>query len=459
MDKSTAAIASYATEIRFEDLPAVVVHEAKRKLIDTLGCAMGAFDAEPCRIARAMARRSIGNPPAHILGTREPTTPELAAFANGTMVRCMDFSDSYLAQASCHPSDALSAVLATAEAAHAGGKAVITAAVLAYEISCNFADMLLREQGIDNVFYCLIGSALASAKILGLDLPQMGNAVAFSVIPNVTLEETRSGELSMWKGCAGANAARNGVFAAEAARAGLTGPDQAIEGKWGLWHALGRRFEWAPFGGRGGPFRIAQTHLKYYPAVIHAQSPITSALQLHGRVNPEDIEAIAIDTYWVAKRYDDRNSPLWHPTTSETADHSIPYVVAIALLDGDVSAASVGEQRLRDPRLHALMKTMSIREDPQFTAAYPAEWPSRIEITTKTGNRHVAATQYFKGHVKNPMSDAEVEDKFRQLTAGLLDASQTEAILAKLWSLDELKDIGEVLQLFAIRDNRGARVE
>lgn len=450
MDKSVDAVSRYATEMRFEDLPAEVVHGAKRTLIDTLGCAVSGFDGEPSRIARAIARRCVGNPPARILGTQELSTPEHAAFANGTMVRFQDQNNGYLATSSCHPSDTVSAVLAIADATHADGRSVILATAVAYEVCCNFADVLPREQGVDNVYYCLVGSAVASGKILGLTPVQMGHAVALALVPNLTLEQTRAGELSMWKGCAGANAARNGVFAAQLAQQGMTGPEEAIEGKWGLWHAIGRRFAWAPFGGRGGPFRITQVYVKSYPAVGHAQSPITAAFELYGQVDIEAIESLAIDTYWVANRYVDRGSPLWHPATRETADHSIPYMVAAALIDGDFTVASFRQQLIDDPRLHRLMGKMSVRETAEFTAAYPVEMPCRIEITTKAGQRKVAYTRHAKGHRKNPLSDAELEARFRQLAGELLDSRQTAAILAKLWRLDEIGDVGELLQLFAV---------
>ena len=456
MDKNTEALARYAAEFRFEDLPSEVVHETKRKLIDTLGCAMGAFHAEPCRIARAVARRSIGNPPARILGTQEKSTPELAAFANGAMVRCQDYNDSYLSSASCHPSDAWSAVLAIADSVHAGGKAVIAGGALAYEVGCNFADVMPREQGWDNVFYDVVGAALGSANVLGLDQERMVHALAFAIVPNITLEQTRVGELSHWKGCAGANAARNGAFAAQLAHEGMTGPQDVIEGKWGLWNLFGCEFEWAPFGGRGGPYRIAQTHLKYYPGVVHAQSPIGAALELHPQVRVDDIESIVIETYWVAKRYIKRDSSLWHPATSETADHSIPYLVAAALIDGDITAATLHEDRIRDPKLLALMEKMSVYENPEFDAAYPAGWQCRIGITTKIGESKTAHVKYFKGHFKTPLTDAEVEAKFRTLTADTLERGQADAILAKLWRLDELADVGEVLQLFTVKGDRNA---
>jgi 2-methylcitrate dehydratase len=454
VDKNTDALASYAADFRFEDMPGDIVHETKRKLIDTLGCALSAFDAEPCRIARAIARRSVGNPPARIWGTLEKSTPEQAAFANGTMVRCQDFNDSYLSQASCHPSDVWSAVLAVADAMHADGRKVIAGAALAYEGSCNFADIMPREQGWDNTFYDVVGSALGSAKVLGLNKAQMVHTIGFAIVPNVTLEQTRVGELSMWKGCAAANAARNGAFAALLAHEGMTGPEDVIEGKWGLWNLLGVECSWAPFGGRGGPYRIAQTHIKYFPGVVHAQSPISAALELHPQVNIDDIAAVAIQSYWVAKRYTKRPSPLWRPTTSETADHSIPYLVAAALMDGDITAASLAEERIHDPRLLALMDKMTVEENPEFEKTYPAEMQCRIVITTRSGERKEAHSRYFRGHVKSPLTDAEVEAKFRTMTAEVLEPKQADAILAKGWQLDKLKDVGELLDLCVVKGAR-----
>ena len=449
MDKSTEALAAYAGNLRFEDLPREVLHSAKCKLIDTLGCAMGGYQTELCAITRAMAQASTGSPSARVLGSQTPTTPQMAAFANGTMVHAQDFNDVYMSQSTCHPSDALSGVLATADALGASGKSLLAATILSYEVSCNFADVIPREQGLDNTFYCLVGSALASGRLMGLNVAQLQNTVALAVVPNITLEQTRTGALSMWKNCAGANAARNAVFAAEAARAGLTGPDAPIEGKWGLWNILGLQFEWAPFGGNATPYRIAQTHLKRYPAVAHAQSPITAALQLREELRVEDIESIAIESYWVAKRFEDPRSPLWNPITHETAGNSIPYLVAAALLDGDVTEQSFGAERLADPRIRDLVKRTAIRENLSFNELYPEEWPCRIEITLKSGEKKVSETRYFKGHNKSPLADAEVETKFRQLASPVLAESGIQKILASLWNLEAVDDIRTVLQLFA----------
>lgn len=453
MDSMIERLADYAAGLRYEDLPAEVVHECKRKLIDTLGCLAGAFGAEPSVIARTVARRSVGDPPARILGTQERSTPELAAFANGVAMRYLDYNDAYFMKSSGHPSDVFAAVLAAADAVRADGRSAIAAVALAYEAFCNFSDTVTREQGWDHSVYGVIADAVAAGRLFGLSRTQLANAIALAIIPNMALEQTRTGELSMWKGCAAANAARNGVFAAQLAKEGLTGPAQAIEGKWGLWHAVGK-FQWEAFGGRGGPYRVTQTHIKYFPAVVHAQTPITVALELHGKVDPGDIEAIAIETYWVAERYGERKNALWHPATRETADHSIPYCVAAALLDGNITEASFSAERIADPRLARLLERTSVREDPEFSRAHPHEWPCRIEVTLRNGQRKSADARYFKGHAKRPLSDEELERKFRALAARVLAQEGISAVLDKAWALERLPGIGELLSLLEFRGRK-----
>jgi 2-methylcitrate dehydratase len=450
MDQRIRELSEYAAGLTYADLPAAVVHECKRKLIDTLGCAIGAFDAEPARIARAVAAHYSSDMPARIFGTLQKTSAEHAAFANGTMLRYADFNDAYFNTNSGHPSDTFAGVLALGEALHADGRSIILAATLAYEGFCNFSDVLPREQGWDYVLFGVVGGALSAARLLGLDAVRTGHAIALAVTPNLALEQTRHGELSHWKGCAAANAARNGVFAAILAEAGLTGPDGAIDGKAGLQRAVGK-FEWAPFGGRGGPFRIRESHLKFYPAVVHSQSPIAAAIELHGKVRPDEIEAITVDSYWVANRYTSRASPLWQPGTRETADHSLPYIIAAALIDGTIDAHSFDAERLRDPRIAGLMKRMTLREKPAFTQLHPVKWPCVIEVTTKDGKQHSASVEYFKGHAKNPLSDQEVEHKFRALCEGRLAAGQAGRILETAWALDTLADISGLIDLLGVQ--------
>jgi len=445
-DSRIHALAAYAGAFRFEQLPPDVVHECKRKLIDTLGCLAGAYHAGPAVIARTVARRVRSDPPARILGSLESTSPEMAAFANGVALRYLDYNDAYFARSSGHPSDTIAAVLAVADAQRASGRDTIAAMALAYEVFCNCSESLPRETGWDYVLYCVLASAVAAGHLLKLDEAQMRQALSLAIIPNMALEETRRGELSMWKGCAAANAARNGVFAAQLAAEGLTGPDYAIEGRWGMQFAVGP-FDWQPFGGGGTnggiPYKVTQTHLKYYPAVVHAQTPIAAALQLHREIAGADIRTVAIESYWVANRYTDRASPLWHPSTRETADHSLPYIVVAALLDGDITEHSFSAERIADPRLQTLLAQTTLVEKPEYTALHPRAWPCRVTVTLASGEHKSAEVRYFRGHAKNPLTDGEIESKFRLLAAPVMDAARMDALLQKCWQLDEFEDIRE----------------
>ncbi|MGH8634184.1 MAG: MmgE/PrpD family protein, partial [Burkholderiales bacterium] len=206
MDSMIEQLAEYAAGLRYQDLTPEAVHECKRRLIDTLGCLAGGFGARPSFIARTVARRGRGDPSARILGTQERSTPELAAFANGVMMRYLDFNDATFGKSAGHPSDIFAAVLAAADAVHADGRSAITASALAYEVFCNLSESVQREQGWDHPVFGVIANAVGAGKVLGLSRAKMGNAIALAVIPNMALEQTRTGELSMWKGCAAAAA-------------------------------------------------------------------------------------------------------------------------------------------------------------------------------------------------------------------------------------------------------------
>jgi 2-methylcitrate dehydratase len=368
------------------------------------------------------------------------------------MVRYLDFNDQYRrGKSGGHPSETVAAVLAIADALHADGKKVITAVTLAYEVFCNFSEVLhFTKKGFDDATAGTFASAVGAGKILGLSTETMGHAIALSIIPNMALWETRRGELSMWKGCAAGNACRNGIFASLLADAGLTGPPNAIEGKeGGLWNLMGP-FKWKPFGGRGGPFRIASTNLKYFASEYYSQAAISAALELRDKVKIDDIESITVETHWLAWNAIGKEAEKWHPTTRETADHSLPYIVAAALIDGTIVPATFSEERIRDPNLHAVMQKITVRENPEFTAQLPSSLPCRIEVVTRGGESQTSIVSYPKGHAKNPMTDTEVEEKFSRLCSGVLTSQQTGAILETLWTFEKVDDVGQVLALFAV---------
>ena len=267
-------LADYGSSITYGNLPPEVVHKAKGLLIDTLACGMGGYDSEPGEIARRMAERIYpGDTFATVLGSGLKTSPELAAFANGTMIRYLDLNDGFITiGGGGHPSDNFAPVLACGEAVHASGKELITASILAYEVFCRVQDQLdLAPRGFDQAVIGVISCAVGAAKILGLSPGQMVQAINLAVTPNISLYQTRRGEITMWKACAAANAARNAVFAAQLAKEGMTGPGPIFEGRGGFMKAVSGPFQLEQFGGHGRQFRIMDVTIKRYPCGKHAR--------------------------------------------------------------------------------------------------------------------------------------------------------------------------------------------
>jgi 2-methylcitrate dehydratase len=418
---------------------------------------MGGYLSEPAKIARHLAGDvESRTAPSRILGTEGYSSMDLAGFANGVMVRYLDCNDSYFSPGGGHPSDMIPAALAAADTYQASGQTFITAIALAYEVFCRIADQV-PESGWDQGVFSVIGAACAAGKVMGLDQEQLGHAISLAVVPNIPLRVTRTGELSMWKGCAAASATRAGIFAAQLASQGMTGPFEPFEGRRGLWEsALGRPVEIPPFplftkegqgrfGGAEEPFKITQTIFKYFPSQIHTQAPIGLALELRPKVDISDIETIHIRSYHSAVSSASTEPEKWDPRTRETADHSIPFLVAAALQDGAITPATFTSQRITDPALRPLLAKMTIEESPEFTEKYPAEYNCRMEIKTRSGQRHVASTSFPKGHGNNPLNDAEVAAKFRRLAVPTITEQQCDQALELLWSLESLTDLDEVL--------------
>ncbi|HEU0021182.1 MAG TPA: MmgE/PrpD family protein [Dehalococcoidia bacterium] len=451
MDQTTELLSSYACHLSYEDLSPPTVHQIKRTVVDTLGCAMGGYLSEPGKVARRLASSISSTMPSRILGTEDHSSMDMAGFANGVMVRYLDCNDSYFSPGGGHPSDMIPAALAAGDTLRADGQTVITAIALAYEIFCRISDQV-PESGWDQGIFSVIGAACAAGRVMGLDQERMAHAISLAVVPNIPLRVTRMGELSMWKGCAAASATRAGIFAAQLAAEGMCGPLEPFEGRKGLWEsALGRpQIELEAFGGANEPFRINQSTFKFYPSQIHTQSPIGLAIELHSQVNPSDIKSIHIDSYRSAVSSASTEPEKWDPRTRETADHSIPFLVAVGLLDGAVTPATFTAERIGDPALRPLLNKMTIEENAEFTARYPSEYNCRIEVTTNSGDQKVAATSYPKGHRNNPLSDTEVSAKFRRLATPTLTSQQCDEALDLLWSLDNLTSLDDVFDALVV---------
>jgi 2-methylcitrate dehydratase len=442
-------LAEYGCRLRFEDLPRQTVHETKRRFIDSIGTAVGAMSAEAYAAARRCALRVQGQPGAGLFGGGRSSV-EWATFVNGLLIRYLDYNDTYLSLEPAHPSDNLAPVLAVGEAVNAGGPALITAAVLAYEIQCRLCDAAsLRKHGVDHVTYGALSSAAAACKLLNLDPTKTTYALGIAGVCNVALRQTRAGELSMWKGCAFANAARNGVFAALLAAEGMTGPAPIFEGELGFQRLVTREaFDLPTLGGPGSPFMIDRTYIKFWPAEYHSQSAIDAALQLRAEIgDPKEIKSIDIHTFNAAVDIIGKDPEKWRPKTRETADHSLPYCTAVALLDGEVTEAQFEEKRFTDPALLELVSKIMIHRHAGLNERYPNGTPNRLTVTLTDGRQLVKEVEFPRGHAGNPMTDAEVEQKFRTLVEPRYGKAKADQILAACWALEKLPAAGELTRL------------
>src|SRR5205823_2064516 len=311
-----------------------------------------------------------------IFGTDHKAPPDWAAFANGCGIRYFDFNDTYLSKEPAHPSDNISAALAVAESVGAGGRELITAIALAYEVQCQLCDAAsLRARGWDHVTYGAFSTALAAARLMRLDVERTRHAIGIAGVASAALRQSRVGELSNWKGCAFANAARHGVFAAFLAREGMTGPAPIFEGEMGFQKLVSGPLE-ARVGDWGkdrqGKFMILNTSIKFWPAEYHSQSAIEAALKLRPQVGDmSQIESVLVESHDAAVDIIGSEAEKWRPTSRETADHSLPYIVAVALADGEVTAKQFEPARISDATLLALVQRVKVRRHAELSARYP----------------------------------------------------------------------------------------
>jgi 2-methylcitrate dehydratase len=295
------------------------------------------------------------------------------------------------------------------------------------------------------------GSTVAACKLMKLTPAATTHALGLAGVCNIATRQTRAGELSMWKGCAFANAARNGVFAALLAAEGMTGPAPIFEGELGIMKLLTGPFELPSLGGGGQPFMISSTYIKFWPAEYHSQSAIDAALQLRSAIGDVgQIASVDIHTFDAAVDIIGKDPEKWRPKTRETADHSLPYCTAVALADGDVTLAQFAPSRFTDPRLLELVAKISIHRDAALSARYPNGIPNRLTVTMKDGRRLVGEVEFPRGHAHNPMTDAEVEHKFRMLVEPRYGAKRAGQMLAACWKLEAVKSVRELTEKFTI---------
>jgi 2-methylcitrate dehydratase len=442
-------LADYAARLRYEDLDAATVERVKAHLIDTLGCGIASLDEPVVKICREVALAS-GTGSATVIGAARRSSAELASFANGAAFRYYDLNDSYASPTfgTVHPSDHISACLAVAEVEHASARDLIVAIVLAYEINCRLLDASdAATRGWDLPLFSLPAVALAAGKLMKLPVEKLAQAVNLALNDHIPMGQTRTQVNSDWKGLADAEAGRNAIFAAELARRGLTGPAPIFEGRKGFFALVSSPVDVdvGAFGGHGAAFKIHQCGMKPYPAVVYSQTAIVAALAAAKEIgDPGAIAAIEIATTRRGYEQAGRDPEKWTPHNRDTADHSLPYITARAMLDGDIHNGSYTAEKLAEPRVLALMRKTTVKEDPSFAKPKGNAPSTRLTVTLADGKQIVREVNELPGFPGQPMSRADIERKFRG-NAARWPKERTDAVLQTLWALEKVEDVPALL--------------
>jgi 2-methylcitrate dehydratase len=451
-DRLLAHLAGYVAGLRWEHLDTAALDGLKTRLVDTLGCAVGGLTGEPAAIARGLAPAAGGGPTATMWGTGASSTPEWAAFANTLAVRYLDFNDTYFAREGGHPSDALAGVLAAAEAAGCTGRDALVAMTAAYEVFCGLGEAeRLAPAGIDHSLHVAIAVAAGASRALGLDAERTAHAIAMAAVANPSLRVARAGRLSMWKAGAPAQAAQAGVQAARLAQAGMTGPEAPFTGEGGLGALLGEEPALPALGGQplpgGGaaPFHAGRTSIKRFPAQYNAQAAIEAALTARERMRGAEPIALIVATYGHAVRSCATGAEKWDVHERETADHSIPYLVAVALADGEVTERQFTPQRMGARDVRTLLLRIRVVEEKAMTARFPDALPARLEAVLADGRTLMVDVPNARGGPGLPPTRAEVEAKFHALADGPLGTGRAQAVLGRVWSLEAEPSVSLVL--------------
>lgn len=445
-------LADLILSIRYEDLPSSVIRETKRLILDTLACAYGGFSGGPSKIVRKTVQQLGGNPESTVIGEGTRTSCALATLANGTMIRYLDNNDYYSGRDPSHPSGNLAAALAVVEREKLGGADVILAMVIAYEIQIRLCDYAgspnIWERGWHHATNMQFSSAALASRLLHLDHEATANALAIAGSHNNTLAQSQRGNIPMMKASAEATIAKGGVEAALLAMNGLTGPEEVFEGHMGWARAVAGEVDFAALTKpMAGHYRILDACMKPYAAEMMTQAPIQAAIDVvrENNLDVSEIEKVVARLHAYAL-----NKPSWDPKKldprdRETADHSFPYCIAVAMLEGDCGPEQFTPDKLFSPVVRDLMERIELVADPELTALWPSSSGAAIVVIPRSGLRFEKVCKYPPGHPKNRLTDEQVENKFRRLSQGLLTDRQADRVIEAVWHIDECSKLRDFM--------------
>jgi len=466
MEKSISRVISeFAVNLKYEDLPKEVIKEVKRYLYDSIGCAFGAYKTKDVNIIRDIYKKMGGKPEATVFAFGEKIPAVNATLVNSLMIRSLDFNDIYWKEDPSHPSDIIPAALSAAELVDASMKDVIVAIVLAYEFEqrlCLFAKPGIRERKWHHATLTQFVSPIVAGKILGLTVDQMVNAIGISGSHNHTIGCPTAGKLTMMKNTVDPMATQSGVFAALMAQKGYTGTEKVFEGKEGLmdcfggWNSKEEKLKPVMMKGREGEsewswdlnalvkdlgksWKILECSMKAFPteALTHTHISATLDVVKKNDINYDEIESVTVTT--IARACDILfDSHKYRPESRETADHSLPYCIAAAIVDRKITTQSFSDEKMKDPRIWEVIDKIKGEASYEFEKMFPAKQPSKVVIRTKDGREFSKYLEYPKGDPREPMTIEDLENKFNGLSDNVLTKKLQKEIKEMIFSCDNL---------------------
>jgi len=448
----TARMARWAASLEYKQLSQDAVYQAKRFLLDSVGCALGGYQQHDVKIALEVLDEVAGPGPATVIGTGKRIDAVSASLANALMIRCMDYNDIYWKQDPSHPSDIFPAAMAACERAKSDGRELIVGFVLGHEFEmrlCEAAFPGIRERGWHHATLTAFVSPIVAGRNLRLSWEQIQHAIGISASRHCTLGAVTAGKLTMMKNTVDPMATQSGVFAALLAEKGYNGPEHVIDGKEGLVHCFGPEWKLNILtDGLGESWRITQCGMKFFPTEALTHVPISAVLDLvkENDLHPDQVAKIQIRS--LARAADILSDPSkYDPHTKETADHSLPYVIAAALVDRQVTPAQFEMAKIMDPTIRAQLKKVEVVADPEIEKVFPALQRVIVNITTTDGRTFTKQLDYPKGDPRNPLSDAEIEEKFAALADGVLSKPAQTKLKDAIWNLEKLGSVSKLMAL------------
>jgi 2-methylcitrate dehydratase len=447
MDTASRVLARYAARLKYEDLSPEVVRYSKHLLLDTIGVALGGYLSDPSYAARLTAREIGGIPESTVIGTGEKTSCSLAALVNDVMVRYLDFMDIYYTMDACHPSENIPAALAVGERQCSSGRDVLMAIFLGFEFQGRLADTWpAAKLGWHHVSMGGYVVPYVAGKLLGLNEDQMVNAAGIGGFTNNTLNYA-IGHITMVKAVGYGLASQRGIDAALMAKNGMTGPDDPIER---FNKIAGGNVDLGPVIKGGDKPRILKSGIKPYAAEYMTHTPL-DALRLivkENNLKPDDVDSMHLRMFEFAMQLaaPDR----YKPDTREQADHSLPYCLAVGLLEGDLGPEQFKHDQWKDPKVLDLMSRIKVTMDPELEKVYPNGRPADLEVTTKDGKTYRKRVDFPKGDEKNPMTDEEVQAKFKKLAGPLMSEWRMQRIIDTVNNIEDVDDIHKLMELLVV---------